>query len=149
MRLSEIINEDKSKFIQSLKGNQKIIDAYNENTRNLDIRGEPTTLGTWERIMSQALADSDGYYNEFHARSVAIAFRDAIFEMGIGEDEIQFIPGREGSVVLYVTGPYEYLEELGNYISKNREEFKYVDELNLAEDGGRRFNAPVLRLWWD
>ena len=148
------INDDKDIFINTLKGNQKIIFAYDDidppnGTRNLDIRGVPTTLGTWDHIMGKALAHTSGQYNDFSVRDITIAFRDAIHELGILENELQFIPAREYSVALYITGSYNYLEELGNYIHSNRNEFNNVDEMNIYKDGGRHFSFPVLRLWWD
>lgn len=154
METLQRIDDDKDEFVDTLQGNQKIIPAYDDDdpprgTRDLDIRGEPTSLGTWHRIMTRSLAHTDGGYNDFEVDAVAYAFRDSIHELNIGEDELKFIPGREGSVVLYITGPYDYLEDLGNYINDNKELFKNVQELNAYEDGGRHFSFPVLRLWWD
>jgi hypothetical protein len=145
------IEDGKDEFVDALKGNQKIVVAYKEDTRTLDIRGEPTSLGTWHRIMTRALAQDggDGTYNDFNVDEVTAGFRDAITALGIGETDVQFIPGREYSVVLYVTGKYETLEALGNYIHKNRRSFGRVDEINAYEDGSRDFSFPVLRLWWD
>lgn len=140
---------DKDSFVDSLQGNGDIVSAYNEDTRQLEIHGEPTTLGTWNRIMTKALADSDGTYNEFDVDDVTKAFVGAIQALGVGETEFQFIPGREYSVVLYVAGEYEKLEALGEYIDLNREKFSSVDELHAYEDGGKDFSFPVLRLWWD
>ena len=144
---------DKDSFVDSLQGNGDIIPSYSDydppkGTRNLDIRGEPTTLGTWNRIMTRALADSDGEYNEFNIDNVTKAFVDAIQALGVGEREFQFIPGRESSVVLYVAGEYEKLEDLGNYIHSNRRKFSSVDEIDAYEES-RHFSFPVLRLWWD
>ena len=99
--------------------------------------------------MGKALAHTSGQYNDFSVRDITIAFRDAIHELGILENELQFIPAREYSVALYITGSYNYLEELGNYIHSNRNEFNNVDEMNIYKDGGRHFSFPVLRLWWD
>jgi hypothetical protein len=145
------IEDDKDSFVDSLQGNGDIIPAYKEDTRQLEIHGEPTTLGTWNRIMSRALVQDggDGTYNEFNVDDVTKAFVGAIQALGVGETEFQFIPGREYSVVLYVTGEYEKLEELGNYIYKNRRKFSRVDEISAYEDGGKDFSFPVLRLWWD
>lgn len=146
METLERINEDDD--------NQSIIPAYDDNdppggTRNLDIRGVPTTLGTWNHFMKKALAHTSGQYNDFSVSDITRALLVAIYELSIGETELQFIPARESSVALYITGPYDYLKELGNYIHSNRNEFNNVDELNLYEDGGRHFSFPVLRLWWD
>lgn len=154
MEILQYIEDDKDEFVNALKGNQKIVLAYSDDdsprgTRDLDIRGIPTSLGTWHRIMTRSLAHTDGGYNDFEVDSIAAAFRDAMHELSIGETELQFIPGRENSVVLYVTGPYDLLKELGNYIHNNGELFKNVNELNTYEDGGRHFSFPVLRLWWD
>ena len=131
--------------------NQEIVVAYKEDTRSLEIRGEPTSLGTWHRIMSRALAQDggDGTYNDFDVNEVAEGFRRAMSELGIGETDIKFIPCREYSVALYVTGETATLEVLGEYIQKNRKSFGRVDEINVYEDGGRQYSIPVLRLWWD
>jgi hypothetical protein len=151
METLQLIEDEKEVFVDSLKGNQKIVVAYKEDTRTLDIRGIPTSLGTWHRIMARALAQDggNGTYNDFDVEEVAAGFVAAISALGIGETDIKFIPGREYSVVLYVTGKYETLEALGDYIHKNRRSFGRVDEINAYEDGGREFSFPVLRLWWD
>ena len=54
METLQRIEDGKEEFVDSLKGNQKIVVAYNESTRTLDIRGEPTSLGTWHRIMARS-----------------------------------------------------------------------------------------------
>ena len=151
METLQLIEDEKEVFVDSLKGNQKIVVAYKEATRTLDIRGVPTSLGTWHRIMSRALAqdDGDGTYNDFNVEEVTAGLRDAIMELGIGETDVKFIPARENSVALYIAGKYETLEALGNYIYKNRRSFGRVDEINVYEDGGLEFSYPVLRLWWD
>lgn len=154
METLQRINDDKDEFVDALKGNQKIVLAYDDidppqGTRDLDIRGEPTSLGTWHRIMTRALAHSDGQYNDFNVDEVGAAFRDAIQELSIGETELKWIPSRESSVALYISGPYDYLEELGNYIHANRKLFGNVDEMNVYEDGTSGLSGPVLRLWWD
>ena len=149
--LQLIEDDEKEAFVDTLKGNQKIVVAYKEDTRTLDIRGIPTSLGSWHRIMTRALAQDggDGTYNDFDVDEVAAGLRAAITDLSIGETDLKFIPGREYSVVLYVTGAYETLEALGDYIHKNRKSFGRVDEINAYEDGDRQFSFPVLRLWWD
>jgi hypothetical protein len=149
--LQLIEDDEKEVFVDTIKGNQKIVVAYNEDTRTLDIRGEPTSLGTWHRIMSRALAQDggDGTYNEFDVNVVAAGLRDAIVGLGIGETDLKFTPAREYSVAMYISGAYETLEQLGNYIDKNREKFAEVDELNLYEAGKDDVPGPVIRLWWD
>lgn len=151
METLQRIEDGKEEFVDALKGNQQIVVAYKEATRTLDIRGEATSFDTWHRIMSKSLAqdDGDGTYNDFDADKVAVGFRNAIAALGIGETDIQFIPGREYSVVLYITGEYETLKLLGNYIQQNRRSFGKVDEINVYKDGNRDFSFPVLRLWWD
>ena len=151
METLQLIEDEKEVFVDSLKGNQKIVVAYKEDTRSLDIRGVPTSLGTWHRIMTRALAQDggDGTYNDFSVNEVAAGLRDAIVQLGIGETDVKFIPGRESSVVLYITGAYETLEALGDYIQKNRRSFGRVDEINALESGYQDFSFPVLRLWWD
>lgn len=154
MRIIEIISENKDEFLDTLAGNQPIVLAYDdddppEGTRDLDIRGVPSSFGTWHRIMTRSLDHSGGGYNDFDVYEVTAAFREAMHELSIGETELQFIPGREGSVVLYITGPYERLEELGEYIHNSRDSFNNVNEIDAYEDGGRHFSFPVLRLWWD
>jgi len=132
-------------------GNAELVGAYNESTRQLDVRGEPTSLGTWHRIMSKALAQDggDGTYNEFDVNVVSAGLRDAIVGLGIGETDVKFIPAREYSVAMYITGEYETLDKIGSYIDKNRENFADVDELHLYEDGTSGLPGPILRLWWD
>lgn len=151
METLQLIEDEKEVFVDSLKGNQKIVAAYKEDTRTLDIRGVSTSLGTWHRIMTRALAQDggDGTYNEFNVDTVANGLRDGMAALGIGETDIQFIPAREYSVALYITGKYETLEALGNYIDKNRESLSEVDEMQVYEDGNQEFSFPVLRLWWD
>jgi len=129
-----------------LVGNMELMDAYNESTRQLDVRGEAVDLQEWRRVMTSALHESDGEYNDFDVNDVYQAF------ISYGEDSVRnlkFRPAREYSVALYVHGEYDALEQVGNYIGKNRKSFANVDELHLYEDGTSGLPGPVLRLWWD
>jgi hypothetical protein len=153
MKITEIIREGddniKGRFYSALKGNQPVILAYGEGSgRNLDIHGQPVSLEEWHKVMSFALSDTGKQYNDFHATRVYREFKDLLYALSIGEDEVKFIPGREGSVVLYIQGPEEYLKELADEIDHTKEEFR-VDEIHFYPEGRKGVSGPALRLWWD
>ena len=152
MKINEIIKEGddnlKGRFYSALKGNQPVILAYGEGSgRNLDITGQPVSLDEWHKVMKFAV-DPDGHYNDFSADRVHREFKDLLYALSIGEDEVKFIPGREGSVVLYIQGPEEYLKELADEIDHTKQEFR-VDEIHMYPEGRKAVSGPALRLWWD
>lgn len=154
MKITEIIKESddnlKGRFYSALKGNQSVILAYGEGSgRNLDIRGTAVSLDEWQKVMDFALSDTDKYYNDFTASKVADEMRGLLYEAGIGEDELKFIPGRENSVVLYILGPEHYLKEMEEEIQAASKYFCRVNEVNVYPDGRKDTGGPALRLWWD
>lgn len=148
MRLTEILNEDiKGQFYAALKGNQPVILAYGEGSgRNLDIIGVPVTLDQWVKTMDIAVG---GGYNDFEPKPAGRDLKDALRDISISPDELKFIPAREGSVALYITGPEHYLRELGEYL----DEANFAQEVHFYPDErttkGGTIPGPVLRLWWD
>lgn len=152
MKINEIIKEGddniKGRFYAALKGNQPVIQAYGEGSgRNLDIRGVPVSLEDWHKTMKIGV-DPDGHYNDFSATRVYREFKDLLYALSIGEDEVKFVPARESSVALYILGPEEYLKELKDEIEHTKEEFR-VDEIHFLPDGRKDVKGPALRLWWD
>ena len=153
MKINEIIKEGddnlKGKFYAALKGNQPVIMAYGEGpARNLDIHGQPVSLTDWYKTMKIALGNTMGSYNDFSVERVYREFKDLLYALSIGEDEVKFVPGRESSVVLYIQGPEEYLKELADEIDHTKQEFR-VDEIHMYREGRKGVSGPALRLWWD
>lgn len=152
MKLSEILNEnEKDEFYRALRGNQKIITAYTEGPmRDLNIIGRPVSAAEWQKTMEHALSDSGGQYNDFDAHRVGESFKQYMYEMDLQENELRFIPGREGSVVLYITATNATdLEELADELESHGSSFSNPDEVNLYPNGQRGIPGPVLRVWWD
>jgi hypothetical protein len=120
--------------------NAVIIDAYSEDDdlRNLDIRGVPVSLDDWHELMIEALADWGGQYNNFDITKVYPSLR-TLPEV----DKLGFIPGREGSVVLYITtnGNAELAKQVSQHIGKDKRFIKF-DELFMKTD-------DTVRIWWD
>lgn len=116
--------------------NAVVVAAYSENPkyRKLDVRGQPCDVEDWHGVMVAAAP----MYNDFDIGNVYPVLQ------GLPRvDELLFIPGREGSVVLYITtgGDEVLAQEVLQYLQNNKLWLKY-DELDL-QDGS------TIRIWWD
>jgi hypothetical protein len=116
------------------------------------LQGSWGTLADWAAVMTESLGRDDrlsgshnsGTYNEFDTNKVFQYF----YNLGPALEQLKFLPARESSVCLYVSGPPRIL----NTICAEAFSHLAADEADIKQNGleraGRNF-GPVLRLWWD
>lgn len=138
-----------------------IIRGYQQDTQEFTMIGPEVDAKTWARTMDKALASFGGGYNEFDAAAVG----SWAVRLEQKYEGLKFSPGREYSVVLYISGPTSALVEIARSAKRMRAD--EVGLTNLRSSSGR--NIPIqpimsklksgdpdvpqtglyLRLWWD
>ena len=156
-QLKALIKEE----INATKGRRRltmpeIISGYDDDGMNggeqrLDMLGSFVNAKTWTLVMLRALEPSRGEYNEFTARRIGAK----LSKLEQNYPDLRFAPGRENSVVLYISGSRESI--LGGW--PDVQDFG-ADEVNIISSPspeGHSF-APesedipeqtFIRVWWD
>lgn len=137
-KLQRIIESDDDADMNFGK-NAKVVRAYEEGeSRNLNIRGVPCNLDEWNAIMQAAVPEG---YNDFEVEKVynILATMPGMME----EDRVFFIPGREGSVVVYIwtKGDKELANQIGRFLQSEKRALRF-QEIHKQKD-------DLIRLWWD
>lgn len=151
--IKEEINATKSR--QQLTA-PEIVAGYddqgmNDGEQRLDMLGAFTNAKTWTTIMRRALEPWRGTYNEFIPRKIGIALQ----RLEQDYPDLRFAPGRENSVVLYISGDRESI--LGAWKDVQSFGADEVDILSEPSPMGRSLNPKsnkipeqaFIRVWWD
>jgi hypothetical protein len=122
--------------------NDDIVRAYSNKFRDLDIRGTPQDLDSWYNTMLFAVPRG---YNSYDTTTVYKGFKS--LEKNCGEQcvPLEMVPGREGSVVLYVRGLYPDIKLLKQQIEMYRSALGGPDEIDIDTIDGQKY----VRVWWD
>lgn len=139
------INQTHLSDLKAMFGeNAKVVLAYSEESPNYTVQGVPVSLDEWHEIMLEALAESGGY-NNFDVGSIY-----KLLTTIPGSNIAKFQPGREGSVVLYITtyGDEELAQEMYQSL-KDVNLWLKANEIDMVSDMQGTPAKDVIRVWWD
>lgn len=119
--------------------------------RELNMIGPFVDAKKWIQVMSKGLEQSKGTYNYFDVRRVGAM----LLKMEQSDPTLTFAPGREGSVVVYISGSRESI--LAAWPRARRSGADDIDISATPTFRGPFFqpkagNIPdqaFIRLWWD
>lgn len=156
-QLKALIKEE----INSVKNGSRltmpeIIAGYDDKGMNggeqrLHMLGSFVNAKTWTVVMLRALEDSSGGYNEFDARKVGRALQ----RLEQNNPDLRFAPGRENSVVLYISGDREsILSAWSDVQAFGADEVNIMSEPSpmghdFAPDSEDIPEQAFIRVWWD
>ena len=122
--------------------NDDIVRAYSAKQRDLDVRGTPQDLESWYQTMLWAVPRG---YNNYDTKTVYQGFR--MLEKNCGEAcvPLEMIPGREGSVVLYVRGLFDNVRRLKQELEQYSDAICNPEEIDIDTIDGQQY----VRVWWD